>query len=165
MEVGELLRSVQTCADSILPTLTPSSQSRGQSDIQTLIASLADLESQMDETLTASEKCLALWNQYDTERDVFTSWMTVQSQRLETEPQKQTSLDDMKTALDIQQVRCALLICYCAGQSIAESNGLLSVHLSFHLSVCLSVPSPCILKVTHEGAIPNTVSVRFVPSL
>ena len=104
-EGDELLRSLQTCADDVLPTLTSSAQNCVQSDVQTLVTSLAGLKSQLDTTLTASEECLALWSQYDTEHVAFTRWITSQTQQLETEPQKQTSLDDKKTALDIHQVR------------------------------------------------------------
>ena len=103
-EDDEQLRLLQTCADSILQTLTPSAQSRVQSDVQTLVTSLADLKSQLDATLKARERCHDLWSHYDTERDAFTSWIASQSQQLETEPQKRTSLEDKKTALDIHQV-------------------------------------------------------------
>jgi len=105
-EGDELLRSVQTHADSILPTLTASAQSHNRCDVQSLVTSLADLKSQLDTTLIESERCRAVWSQYDAERDAFSSWIASQLQQLETEPQKQTSLEDKKTALDTQQVRC-----------------------------------------------------------
>jgi len=104
-EGDELLRTVQSCVSSILPTLNPSGQSCIQSDVQTLVSSMAGLRSQLDAALTVNERSHSLWCQYDVDCNAFTSWIMSKSDELQNEPQKRTRLEDKKTALDIQQVR------------------------------------------------------------
>jgi len=103
-EGNELLQTVQTCADSVLPTLSPSGRSHIQSDLETLETSLAGLKSQLDTALTANKRCHSLWCQFDAEHDAFAAWIASHSDELQAEPLKRTSVEDKKTALDIQQV-------------------------------------------------------------
>jgi len=104
-EGEELLHSVQTSVDSVSPTLNPSGQNVIHSEVEKLVCSMAGVKSQLDTALAANEKCHLLWCQYDIERDAFAGWITAQSNELQNEPQKQTSLEDKKTALGIQRVR------------------------------------------------------------
>jgi len=103
-EGDELLQSVETSLSNVLPTLSPSGQNCIQSDVQALLSSLAGLRSQLDTVLIVNERCHSLWCQYDIELNTFTSWIVSQSDELHAEPQKRTSLEDKKTALDVQQV-------------------------------------------------------------
>ena len=105
MEGDELLQTVQACVGSILPTLNPAGRNCVQSSVQSLVSSMSGVRSQLDTALTVNERCHLLWCQYDVEHSAFTSWIVSQSDELQTEPQKRTSLEDKKTALDIQQVR------------------------------------------------------------
>jgi len=104
-EGDELLQSVQTCVGSVLPTLNPSGRNRVQSNIETLFTSMAGLKSQLDKVLAVNERCHSLWCQYDIEHNAFSSWITSQSDELQTEPQKRSSLEDKKAALSTQQVQ------------------------------------------------------------
>ena len=106
------MRSVQTCVSSIFPTLNPSGRNFVQSEVEKLESSLADLKWQLDTTLAANEKYHSLWCQYDSERTAFAGWIASRSDELQTEPRKRTSLEDKKTALDIQRVRIPVLICH-----------------------------------------------------
>jgi len=104
-EGDELLRTVQTRVGSILPTLNPYGRSCVQSDVQTLVSSMAGLRCQLDAALTVNERSHSLWCQYDIDCNAFTSWIVSKYDELQSEPQKRTSLEDKKTALDVQQVR------------------------------------------------------------
>lgn len=105
MEAGdELLQSVKTCVDSVMPTLNPAGQNRVHCDVETLVTGIAGLKSQLDTRLMVIQRHHALWCKYDTEHEAFTSWITTQLEELQAEPLKQTTLEQKKTALDIQQV-------------------------------------------------------------
>jgi len=105
VEGDDLLLSVQTSVDSILPTLNPPGQNFIESEVQKLVSSMSGLKSQLDSTLAMNEKHYSLWCQFDLECSEFADWIASQSNELQTEPQKRTGLQDKKAALDVQQVR------------------------------------------------------------